>query len=152
MAIVRADIPQALQEGVVYAIPAQTHHHTRGHQVHLDIRAHRDPAVTLAYDAEVSTDGGLTWSYGGGFTVDGGGPLIDKHGDPVRYAVTTFGHEPSPQQAPCPHRLVRGTLRVIPKPDASDTLSGRAPAIVHTRVHVVGTATAHIDKSRIPTD
>jgi hypothetical protein len=152
MAIVRADTPQALVEGVVHEIPVQTHRHTRGHQVHLDVTAHRDPSVTLAYDAEVSTDGGLTWTYGGGFTVDGGAPLIDKHGNPVRYAVTTFGHEPHPQQAPCPQRLVRGTLRVIAKPDASEALSARAPAVVHTRVHVVGTAAAHIDKSLIPSD
>lgn len=127
-----------LEPGTAHDVPEQEHRQTRGHQVHLDISEHTDPDTMIRYDSEVSTDGGLTWTYGGGFTQQGGPPL-DKHGQPMTYCVVTFGHEPHPQQPPAAHRLVRGTITIVGAP-------------VATRVHVVGTTHAHADLDLVPKD
>jgi hypothetical protein len=114
---------QQLENRVIHEIPIQRHDQTRGHQVHLDITDHHDPSVTIAVDFEISTNGGQTWSYGGGFT-KAGGDTVDKNGDKMSHISVNFGHEPTPKQIdasgqvigkdPAPSRLVRGSLFVLP--------------------------------------
>ena len=132
----------------VHQIPSQTHVQTRGHQAHLDVREHTDPNVLITVAFEVSTNSG-PWEPGGGFTSRGEPNLRDKNGDPVRYAIAHFGHEPTPRYRdhrgewvgsdPAAHRLVRGSMKV-------------EGGSVNTRLHIVGTADAKMDQSLIPTD
>lgn len=129
---------QRLEPGFTYVIPEEEHRHTRGHQAHLDVTEHLDPGVTIKVDFEVSTDDGLTWQYGGGFTREGG-PAEDKHGA-MPWATVHFGHETHGQIPPAQRRRVRGTIQVFGGP-------------VNTRgVHIAGTAGASVDKAIIPKD
>lgn len=114
-----------------HLIPEQEHRGMRGHQVHLDISQHTNPNETMYVVFEVSTDGGKTWVDGGGFTCQGGVHL-GKDGQPLTEATAVFGHEPDPRQPACPHRLVRGTLRV----DGTD---------IPTRLHMAGVPNVHFD-------
>ncbi len=127
-----------LEPDIVHELPEQTHEHTRGHQVHLDITEHTDPAVLVKVDCEVSTDGGKTWTYGGGFTREGG-PAVDGHGEPAKYTVVAFGHEPDPRHKAAVQRLVRTSV----------TVTG---GTLQTSLHVCGLAHAHLDLSAIPKD
>lgn len=151
--VIRHDMKQHVPEGR-HILPQQEHHHTRGHQAHLDVTEHTDPNVLITVDFEVSTDHGATWQYGGGFTMRGGtvdaegkpiaGIPLDKYGEPMTYCLTHFGHElphhdPRHHREPAVHRLVKGTM----------TIEG---GHVQTRLHVIGTPGAHHDKSLIPTD
>ena len=130
---------QAFTEGI-HEIPAVTHEHARGFQVHVDVREHKNPAVTIAVDFQVSTDDGATWSYGGGLTTKGNpaeNPK-DKNGAPMRYTAVHFGLT-SAASAPAPKRLVKGTL----------TITGGS---VNTSVGVIGTQQDGLDKALIPID
>ena len=142
MDVTRVKMPHGtthrLEPDVVHELPEQEHRDTRGHQVHLDVTEHTDPNVLVKVDCEVSTDGGKTWAYGGGFT-RAGGPAVDKYGEPMQYAVVAFGHEPDPRHKPATHRLVRTTVTVV----------GGA---LDTKVHVCGIAGANLDKSAVPKD
>ena len=130
---------QLFEEGM-HEIPVSTHEHARGFQVHVDVREHKNPAVTIGVDFQVSTDDGATWNYGGGLTTKGNAAVDpkDKNGDPMRYTAVHFGLT-SAVSAPAPKRLVKGTL----------TITGGS---VNTSVGVIGTQQAGLDKALIPTD
>lgn len=158
---------QRLTPGERHHAPEQQHRHMRGHQAHLDVTEHTDPSVLIRVDFEVSTDGGKTWTYGGGFTRRGGNPKrsataeafeldaqgqpvyepgipLDKYGQPARYVMCHFGHDlphpdPTIHREPADTRLVRSRV----------TVEGGS---VMTRLHVVGTPGASHDKSLIPED
>lgn len=122
--------------GVKHTHSAQQHTNTRGHQAHLDITEHLDPNTTIKVDFEVSTDNGVTWEYGGGFT-SVGGVQHEKNGDVMKHCVVVFGHEPSPEVAPAAFRLVRGSVEVLGAP-------------VNTELTFVGIKEAYIDKTLVP--
>jgi hypothetical protein len=157
-----------LEVGSRHDLPVQEHRHTRGHQVHVDISEHTDPNVTIRYHSEVSTDGGETWSYGGGFTVIG----ERRTATSPTYSYAVFGHEPHPRMRlpngkwvgadPAAHRLVRGSVhleRTDPKlwesaihPGVASVFTQRPlPSGLTTSVHVSGTQTADLDHESAPT-
>lgn len=146
MAIIPLGVRHTLTHGT-HEIPLQEHWGTRGHQAHLLVAEHTDPNTVISVEFEVSTDGGKTWSKGGGFTSRGGDHL-DKDGQPLRYVTAHFGHEPDMRRPAASRRLVRGTVTV--HSDASRPTATRVP--INTYLTIVGTQLASTDVNAIPAD
>lgn len=170
----------SLTQGAVHTLPIQEHWGCQGHQALLDITEHTDPDVTISVDFEMSTDGGKTWVYGGGWTLAGGDHTVDKNGEPTTYVNTTWGHALEANGEPPARRLVRGVVHILPTRPAhlaGVTIPGApgvhafgqrwapqalargehlrvvgTPRQVRTRVHVAGIRQVHLDKSLIPHD
>lgn len=123
--VIRHDRKQLLRHGEKHLISMQTQRNTRGHQFHLDITEHKDPNTTIHVFLEASFDKGRTWLHAGEYTLAGGHHEIDKNEVNVTHTVTVWGTHDEPVE----HKLMRGTVTILPTNPASwDNHQMRVPA------------------------